>query len=358
MNVERADQDDGAQATPADEPSGASQQRDHIVSLRGLKLFVREWGEGFPLLLINGLGANLEMWGPAQERLSQVARTIAFDAPGMGRSRTSPVVLPHPALAAMICRLLDALDVDQCDVVGYSFGGTVAQQLARQAPDRVRRIALVGTSCGWGSVPATARATALISTPLRYYSRQVLEQTNHLLDSGSSDRESETWRSQAEARLQYPPTLTGYTQQLIAGATWSSLHWVSTLRSPTLVFAGGQDRIVPPANGALLSHLMSESRLHVLPREGHLMLFDPHSRSHELLADFFSTPALEDSEAWVSGDVVDEDQLRETLRASDGLQPIKVLSAIYRGWVGLPAVRRLADDLHLVRRYPGRRFPF
>ncbi len=85
----------------------------------------------------------------------------------MGRSRKSPLVLNHPAYAAMICRLLDGLEVDRCDVLGYSFGGTVAQQLARQAPDRVRRTALVGTSCGWGSIPPAARALALIATPLR-----------------------------------------------------------------------------------------------------------------------------------------------------------------------------------------------
>jgi pimeloyl-ACP methyl ester carboxylesterase len=354
MSAESADADGAEAPSSADAPTAAPPQ-DRVVSIPGLRLFVREWGEGAPVLLINGLGANVDMWGTAQEQLARTARTIAFDAPGMGRSRTSPVVLPHPALAAMICRLLDTLEVDRCDVVGYSFGGTVAQQLARQAPDRVRRIALVGTSCGWGSVPATARAMALISTPLRYYSRQVLEQTNHLLDSGSSDRESETWRAQAEARLRYPPTLTGYTQQLIAGATWSSLHWVSTLRPPALVLAGGQDQIVPPANGALLSHLMFESRLHVLPDEGHLMLFDPDSRAHDLLADFFSAPALQDSDAWLSGDVVDEDQLQAALRASDGMQPIKALSGAYRRWVGLPSVRRLADELHLVRRHPSRR---
>jgi pimeloyl-ACP methyl ester carboxylesterase len=330
-------------------------RNDRIVSIPGLRLFVREWGEGNPVLLINGLGANVEMWGPAQQRLAESARTISFDAPGMGRSRTSPVVLPHPAYASMICRLLDALDVERCDVIGYSFGGTVAQQLARQAPNRVRRMALVGTSCGWGGVPPTARALALISTPLRYYSRQVLEQTNHLLDGGSPDRGSETRRAQAQARLQYPPTLTGYTQQLLAGMTWSSLHWVSTLPQPVLVIAGGQDRIVPPANGALLSHLLFESRLHVLPNEGHLMLFDPAGDAHDLLADFFSSPTLNESEAWLAGEVVDDEALEESLRQAPGIQPIKAMSAVYRRWVALPSVRRLADELHLVRRDPGRR---
>jgi hypothetical protein len=219
-------------------------------------------------------------------------------------------------------------------------------------------MALVGTSCGWGGIPPTARAMALIATPLRYYSRQVLEQTNHLLDGGATDRESATWRAHAAARLEYPPTLTGYTQQLIAGSTWSSLHWVSTLRQPVLVLAGGRDRIVPPANGALLSHLMFESRLHVLPTDGHLMLFDPDSEAHDLLGDFFSSPGLNESEAWLAGEVVDEDALAEALRGAQGIQPIKAMSALYRRWVGLPSVQRLADELHLVRRDPGRRFRF
>ncbi|MGH2885697.1 MAG: alpha/beta fold hydrolase, partial [Solirubrobacteraceae bacterium] len=119
MTADRAGTDSGEAPPPADTRS-APAPRERVVSIPGLRLFVREWGEGAPVLLINGLGANVDMWGPAQEQLARTARTIAFDAPGMGRSRTSPVVLPHPALAAMICRLLDALEVDRCDVVGYS----------------------------------------------------------------------------------------------------------------------------------------------------------------------------------------------------------------------------------------------
>jgi pimeloyl-ACP methyl ester carboxylesterase len=338
--------------------SDDSQPRDRVIKLRGLKLFVRERGYGHPVLLINGLGANVEMWGPVEERLSGTLRTISFDAPGMGRSRTSPVVLTHPAYAALICRLLDVLEVERCDVLGYSFGGTIAQQLARQAPDRVRRMALVGTSCGWGSVPPTGRAFALIATPLRYYSRMVLEHTSYLLDGASRDRESEMMRAQADARLQFPPTVTGYAQQFLAGATWSSLHWISTVRTPALVLTGSRDRLVPPANGALLSHRLHESRLHLLPGEGHLMLFDPASAAHDLLVDFFSSESLDSSQAWLGGEQVDEDSLYTALRDAEGMQPIKTLSGIYRRWVGLRSVQRLADDLHLVHRRPGRNFPW
>src|SRR4029077_18323742 len=118
------------------------------------------------------------MWGPSQERLAAVARTIPFAAPGPGRAPTPRVALPHPRYAKIICRLLDDLGVERCDVLGFSFGGTIAQQLARTAPDRVRRVALVGASCGWGGVPPDGRP--VIAHSLRYYSRVAFDHANHL----------------------------------------------------------------------------------------------------------------------------------------------------------------------------------
>jgi pimeloyl-ACP methyl ester carboxylesterase len=322
--------------------TSGSVQRDRKISICGLRLFVRDSGGGYPLLLINGAGANVEMWGPSQERLASVARTITFDAPGTGRSRTSPVLLSHPLYAKLICRLLDYLGVECCDVLGYSFGGTIAQQLARSAPDRVRRLALVATSCGWGAVPPGGRAM------IAHYSRFMFDYATDLLDEVARDRDSETLSSQAEARRRYPPTITGCAQQCVTGGTWSSLHWISTVRAPTLVIAGERDRLVPPANALLLARHLPFGRCHLLAGEGHLMLLDPDSSAHSLLVDFFSSPTLTDSAAWSDGSVVDDEVLAGALRNAAGVQPIRTLNSIYRRWVALPPVQRLAEGLGLV----------
>jgi pimeloyl-ACP methyl ester carboxylesterase len=267
----------------------------------------------------------------------------------MGRSRTSPVLLSHRAYARLICQLLDSLGVQETDVIGYSFGGTVAQQLARMAPDRVRRMALVGTSCGWGSVPPEARALALISTPLRYYSRIYFEQTSYLLDGRSNGGDGARLREQADARLRQPPSLIGYTQQFLAGSTWSSLHWLPTVNVPTLVVAGERDMLVPAANGLVLARHLPRSRLHILPGEGHLLLFDEASAGLPLLVDFFRSPRLEDSEAWSTGLEVDDDDVVEaSIGLSPGVQPLKAYSSAYRRWVGLEPVQRLAARLKLI----------
>jgi poly(3-hydroxyoctanoate) depolymerase len=321
-------------------PTEAGEER--LVSFNGFGIFVRERGDGYPLLMINGLGGNLEMWNVTQSRLSAHARTIAFDAPGMGRSRATPVPLPLPAVSWMLCRLLDQLGYERVDIVGYSLGGVMAQQLARSAPDRVRRLALVGTSCGWGSAPPELVPLALIGTPLRYVSKTFYRRTSHLLDGGRRFADTARAEAQASERNSHPPSALGYAQQFLQGTTWSSLHWAHTVRVPTLVLAGQCDRLVPPANGRLLASRLPNSRLYTLPGEGHLMLFDPDSAALPLLEDFFGSRLLNASPAWSEGEQVDhDDAVERELRAAPGAQPIKAISAAYRGWLRTPLVQRV-----------------
>lgn len=268
-----------------------------MVSVRGLEIFVRVRGEGFPLLMINGIGANVEMFDATERALAHRSRTVAFDAPGTGRSSTPIFPLPIVSIARVARDLLDKLGYEQADVLGFSHGGLVAQELARLAPDRVRRLALVSTACGWGSRLGDPAALSALATPLRYYSRSFGARTSHLY----GERDSIVDASLREARVGSPPSALGYAYQLLAAATWSSFPWLGTLRQPTLVIAGDDDRVTPPANGIQLARLIKESRLHLLPGEGHLALFDPGSGAQPLLADFFSAPDLATATSWGSG---------------------------------------------------------
>jgi poly(3-hydroxyoctanoate) depolymerase len=298
---------------------------DYAVRVGGLRVAVRERGSGHPLLLVNGLGANVLMWAPTQQRLSRGARTIAFDAPGTGRSQTSTLPLPIPAVARIAARLLDELGIERADVLGYSWGGLVAQQLAFTAPERVRRLALAGTSCGWGGVPGDLRALALLATPLRYYSRTFYERTSHLLD-GTRDAVS---RAEADARRANPPSLRGYWGQVLAGTAYTSLPWLHRISAPTLVVAGLCDRLVPPANGVLLARELAVSRLVLVPGEGHLLLFDPDSAALPALADFFA--AGEGSGTWLRGEEISDDRaVAEAVQRSRGGEPYKTLSSWLR----------------------------
>src|SRR5439155_14882958 len=141
-----------------------------FVRVNGLRLWVSVRGEGRPVLLINGLGASLAIWAALQDDLDGL-EVISYDAPGTGRSSTPLWPYTMGELARVARGLLDELGHDEVDVVGYSLGGLVAQELALRASERVRRLVLAGTTCGLGAVPGPLSAILAVVTPIRYYSK-------------------------------------------------------------------------------------------------------------------------------------------------------------------------------------------
>lgn len=119
---------------------------------------------GRPLLLITGIGANLDTWAPFA-RLAGDRELIAFDAPGAGLSQRPRRPLRMQGLSRVVRELLDALGLERVDVLGYSFGGALAQELAWRAPNRVRRLVLCATAPGLGGTPPRPLAAALIPDP-------------------------------------------------------------------------------------------------------------------------------------------------------------------------------------------------
>jgi pimeloyl-ACP methyl ester carboxylesterase len=185
-----------------------SAEPGRTVSVRGLEIFVRERGRGFPLLIINGIGANVDMLVATETALARESRTIVFDAPGTGRSSTPILPLPIVSVAHVASELLDELGHPQADVLGFSHGGLVAQELARISPERVRRLALVSTACGWGSHFGDPAVLLTLATPLRYYSRSFSASTSRLY----GERDSIVEASLGEARIGSSATHTNSSQ--------------------------------------------------------------------------------------------------------------------------------------------------
>ena len=140
----------------------AGPHRARLVRVDGLEICVRVEGEGDdpPLLLLNGLGRSLQSWDPFTRALS--CRTIvSFDAPGVGGSPTPVLPLSISMLARVAASVLDETQLDSADVLGFSHGGAVAQQLAIDAPARIRHLVLASTSCGLGAIPGKQDLLAL-----------------------------------------------------------------------------------------------------------------------------------------------------------------------------------------------------
>jgi poly(3-hydroxyalkanoate) depolymerase len=227
------------------------------------------------------------MWRPLQRHLRRV-RTIAFDAPGVGGSDTPSRPMRMRALAAVVGGLLDDLDHRQVDVLGYSFGGAVAQQFAHDFPERVRRLILVATTAGAVSVPGSPRALIHMLSPLRYRSPEYMLRAVPQIAGGRIARDPELLRQHAADRLARPPTIWGYQSQLYAIAGWTSALWLSRLRQPTLILVGEKDPLVPVANAHFLAWRIPNARLHIVRGAGHLLLIDQPDQTANIITDFLA----------------------------------------------------------------------
>lgn len=105
-------------------------------------------GEGYPLLLISGLGFGRWSWFKQVPALSGRFRTISFDLRSAGRLDTGHGAYSVANLTAHAAALLERLEIERAHVVGTSLGGFVAQELALSRPDLVDRLVLISTSYG------------------------------------------------------------------------------------------------------------------------------------------------------------------------------------------------------------------
>jgi poly(3-hydroxyalkanoate) depolymerase len=225
---------------------------------------------GTPLLVINGIGASMELLEPFVAALDPAIEVIRFDVPGVGGSPLPTRPYRFTGLCALIARMLTGLGYDAVDVLGISWGGGVAQHFAAVQRPRCRRLVLVSTATGALMVPARPSVLAKMITPRRYTNREYLEHVAGNLYGGSArtDPAGVTATMNAHNRVGSPR---GYLYQLAAGAGWTSLPFLPLLTQPTLIVSGDDDPIIPLANARIMHRLIPDSTLHVF-KGGHLGL--------------------------------------------------------------------------------------
>ncbi|MGO4723572.1 MULTISPECIES: alpha/beta fold hydrolase [unclassified Inquilinus] len=133
-----------APVQPAAQPPAALKaEKTGQVRAGGIDYHYAVYGQGEPLLLLHGGLGSTDMFQPVLPVLAAHRQVIGVDLQGHGRTPLGDRPMSLPAMGDDMAAVLDALGVQQADVLGYSMGGGVAFQLALQHPDRVRRLALV-----------------------------------------------------------------------------------------------------------------------------------------------------------------------------------------------------------------------
>lgn len=237
-----------------------------------------------PLLMFNGIGANLELATPLLKAMTD-RRMVIFDVPGVGGSPLPSLPYRARTLAAWAKGLCDQLGYEQVDVSGVSWGGGIAQQFAFQYPRYVRKMVLSATTAGMVMVPGGWNVLSKMASPKRYtdkgYMRSIAAEIY-----GGDFREDPTLIG-AHAAGMKPQSQKGYNYQLMAMAGWTSAHWLWTIRQPTLILSGTDDPLIPVINAKFLAAMIHKSELRLIDN-GHLFLVTQPEESAATISEFLS----------------------------------------------------------------------
>lgn len=222
------------------------------VSINGIDCYYERSGSGPPLLFLNGSGQTLGTSGMLIEPFTERFEVVAHDQRGLGRTSVPEGPYTMADYAADAAALLDAVGWDRARVVGISFGGMVAQELAVTWPERIERLALVCTSPG-GVGGSSFPLHELGELPVE----EQLAQRIQLLDTRFTpewlaehpdDQALVDFLAQREATPRDAEVQRGATEQLRARAGHDVSDRLGAVTCPTLVACGRYDGIAPPAN--------------------------------------------------------------------------------------------------------------
>lgn len=273
---------------------GTDDGRDRVrtLAVRGLRarvsvrpargrLVAEPW-----LLLCNGIGASLEVLQPLVDHLDPDRGVVRFDVPGVGGSQPPSLPYPVAGLASWVTALMGQLGHDRFDVLGLSWGGGLAQQLAVQSRRHVRRLVLVATGTGLLMVPAHPRVLGRMLTPRRHRDPEYAASIAAEIYGGTMRTSPGRGADLLHAATRSGPRR-GYYYQLAAMTGWSSLPFLRLVRQPTLVMGGDDDPIIPVANPRLQARLIPAARLHVY-RGGHLAILTEADTLAPVVESFLS----------------------------------------------------------------------
>ncbi len=242
----------------------------HRIEVDHRSIFYCDEGKGAPIVLLHGFLCDSRAWGPQLHDLSEGSRVVAWDAAGAGASDDPPETFTITDWAEDLGKLLDALAIEEADVVGLSWGGLVAQAFYGRYPSRVRSLVLSDTYAGWmGSLPVVAvekRLARCLSeselapaelvarwVPMEFFTEAVSDEVTSAMASIVSDFHPRGFRLMARS--------------LAVNDTTSLLP---TIRVPTLLLWGEADQRSPIDVAERFRDAIPHAELRIIPAAGHV----------------------------------------------------------------------------------------
>ncbi len=244
-------------------------------------------GEGFPLVLIQGLGYARWGWEPVADALAERFEVILLDNRGIGESAAPVGAYSTTEMAGDVLGVLDEAGVGKAHIVGTSLGGMVAQELALTMPERVDRLVLVCTTPGGRNAAPMPGQTVRLMARAPTLAREVA--LRKFVENALAPEPSNGIVERILAhRLETDQPMSAWLSQAAAGMTFDAWDRLPNLNISTLVVHGTADVVVDPRNAELLRERIPGARIELFPGCGHLLFWEQPERFVEVVDEFLS----------------------------------------------------------------------
>lgn len=248
------------------------------------RLRIHIWNDdapGRPLVFLNGIGSPLELIPPFAAQFRDT-RLIAIEMPGSGQTPQTDIVYSPIFLSRLVVQACAALGAERFDLMGFSLGGVLAQQVALQYRKQVANLILAATCTGFTMLTHDWHEAGLFSSAL-----PLLKLWNELEnDLGKLHRATNA------ATFASPDAMS---RQLMGFTGWSSLAFLPFLATPTLILAGTRDSIIAPSNALQLSTFIPQSRHEWIDDGGHLFPFLKPEQTAQKIRPFLGRTSVVES---------------------------------------------------------------
>jgi pimeloyl-ACP methyl ester carboxylesterase len=242
----------------------------------GRQIYFEQYGQGEPLLVLNGIFMNSASWAPFVPALSRQHRLILVDLLDQGRSARMSGDYGQALQAEVAYALLEHLSVLSCNILGISYGGQIALRLAFTHPHRVKRLILANTTAyvnPWLEDLGHAWSYALAS----HDARQFFKTCMPLIYSPGFYTAQAAWLHAREKVFQErftPEVYDGFLRLLKSTEGLDLLGRLGEIAAPTLVISADSDYITPPADQAEILARMPQAKQIVLRNCGHASMYE------------------------------------------------------------------------------------
>jgi pimeloyl-ACP methyl ester carboxylesterase len=247
------------------------------VEANEIRFDYRRFGKagGVPIVLNQHFQGTLDHWDPAvTDGLARTREVILFDNAGVaGSSGETPSSFQE--MGANAIAFIRALGLDEVDILGFSIGGMVSQEIALQAPELVRKLILVGTGPRGADMSTSQSSSIFAKTyePAEHLWLKVLFPPSEAGQAAGLAFLDRKLRRRARDRLVGQQTIDA---QLAALGEYLAylevdghLDYLKTIRQPTLVVQGSNDVIIPTYNSFVLQQTLPDAQLIVYPDSNH-----------------------------------------------------------------------------------------